>query len=227
MHITAIDIRNFRLLESVKLSIERRTTVIVGRNNSGKTSLTELFRRLLSDKSPSFLLEDFSLSSHEQFWKSYEQLQAGQDKSEVRKTLPAIEIKLSVSYERDSPTYGPLSDFIIDLNPDCTDALINVRYELASRKLTNLFEDIEFDSDDNVVQKKAVFFKAMKERIPKFYSARIYAEDPNDQTNQKDLEWSKLYALLQSGFINAQRGLDDAMRKEGADQKKIIFSAVF
>ena len=68
MHIHKIDIKNFRLLEKVDLILEERTTVIVGRNNSGKTSLTELFRRLLSDKSPTFRLEDFSLSVHQNSW---------------------------------------------------------------------------------------------------------------------------------------------------------------
>ncbi len=220
MKISKICINNFRLLENVELSLEEKTTVIVGRNNSGKTSLTELFRRLLSDKSPTFVLEDFSLSCHEKFWEAYEGFQVGQDESVVREALPVIEIKLTVSYDRDSETYGSLSEFIIDLNPDCTDTLVNVRYGLANGKLTVLFEDIEFDSEASVDQKKAVFFKAIKERIPKLYAARIYAQDPNDSTNQKDIEGSKLYTLLQSGFINAQRGLDDAVRKEGADQKK-------
>jgi len=220
MHITAIYIRNFRLLESVTLSIEKRTTVIVGRNNSGKTSLTELFRRLLSDKSPTFLLEDFSLSSHEQFWKAYEYLQAGQDEKIVRDALPVIEIKLSISYENDAETYGALSDFIIDLNTDCTDTLVNVRYEVGSSKLAALFDDIEFENDASVEQKKAVFFKVIQERIPKLFAARIFAQDPNDPINQKNIEWSKLHSLLQSGFISAQRGLEDAVRKEGADQKK-------
>lgn len=220
MHITAIHIRNFRLLESVTLSIEKRTTVIVGRNNSGKTSLTELFRRLLSDKSPTFLLEDFSLSSHERFWEAYENLQAGQDENIVRDVLPVIEIELSVSYENDEETYGALSDFIIDLNTDCTDTLVNVRYEVGSSKLAALFDDIEFEDDASVEQKKAVFFKVIQERIPKLFAARIFAQDPNDPINQKNIEWSKFHSLLQSGFISAQRGLEDAVRKEGADQKK-------
>jgi predicted ATP-dependent endonuclease of OLD family len=34
------------------LYIEEQTTVIVGRNNSGKTSLTEFFRRLLEERGP-------------------------------------------------------------------------------------------------------------------------------------------------------------------------------
>jgi len=217
--ITKISINNFRLLEKVELSLEEKTTVIVGRNNSGKTSLTELFRRLLSDKSPAFRLEDFSLSTHNLFWEAYEKKQAGKDENEIRDILPAIKIGLTVNYEKDSSSYGTLSEFIIDLNPDCTEALINICYELDNGKLTDLFEDIELDSGASVEQQRTAFFKIIKasNSCGRF---RIYAEDPNDSTNQKDLDGSKLHALLQSGFINAQRGLDDAVRKDGADQKK-------
>lgn len=220
MHVQKISVSNFRLLENVDLSLEKRTTVIVGRNNSGKTSLTELFRRLLSDKSPYFRLEDFSLSAHEKFWQAHQQLQAGEEENTVRATLPAIEIRLSINYERDTSSYGPLSEFIIDLNTDCTEALINVRYELEKGKLHALFEDIDLNGEAPAEEQKMAFFKIIKDRVSRLYAARIYAEDPNDPTNQKDLEASKLHAVLQSGFINAQRGLEDAIRKDGADHKK-------
>ena len=72
MKIRQISVNNFRLLEDVDLCLEEGTTVIVGRNNSGKTSLTELFRRLLEEKSPRFKLADFSLGVHEQFWQAFE-----------------------------------------------------------------------------------------------------------------------------------------------------------
>ena len=45
MNITSAKIKNFRLLSYVELALEMKTTVIVGRNNSGKTSLTEVIRR--------------------------------------------------------------------------------------------------------------------------------------------------------------------------------------
>ena len=67
MRITKVEVSNFRLLEDVKLTFEQGTTVVVGRNNSGKTSLTELFRRLSSEERPKFRLEDFSLGIHAQF----------------------------------------------------------------------------------------------------------------------------------------------------------------
>jgi putative ATP-dependent endonuclease of the OLD family len=220
MHITAINIKNFRLLEDIKLSIEKRTTVIVGRNNSGKTSLTELFRRLLSEKSPCFWLEDFSLSSHEKFWDAYKKIPDEKNENIIRAILPSIEIQLFINYEDNSTSYGALSDFIIDLNPECTHALINIRYGLDSGNLVNLFEDIKLNPDDPIDKQKCSFFKIIKERVPKLYAAKIYAEDPNDSTNQKTLDGSKLHALLKPGFINAQRGLDDISSKGGTDVKR-------
>ena len=60
MRIHSVKIKNFRLLADVELVLEAQTTVIVGRNNSGKTSLSEVMRRLLSEHGASFQLEDFS-----------------------------------------------------------------------------------------------------------------------------------------------------------------------
>ena len=76
MRIKEITVQNFRLLENVELCLEDDVTLIVGRNNSGKTSLTELFRRLLDDKSPKFRIEDFSLRRHENFWKAFKLFQS-------------------------------------------------------------------------------------------------------------------------------------------------------
>ena len=218
MHIQKIDIKNFRLLKDVSLSLEAGTTVIVGRNNSGKTSLTELFRRLLSANSASFKMEDFSLPVHEDFWRAYQKRQDGEDESMVRETLPAIEICLSVNYESDTAAYGALDKFIIDLNANCKDALIKATYELKEGNIKALFENIEPDAEASPEQNKAAFFRSMKDRVPKFYDTTIYAEDPNNNTNRKVLEARNLHALLKSGFINAQRVLDDATDKGGVNQ---------
>ncbi len=219
MKITPISIQNFRLLEDVKLCLEDGATVIVGRNNSGKTSLTELFRRLLAEKGPSFRLEDFSLGVHEHFWGAYELHRSGKEEADIRRALPLISIKLNVEYGKNEDL-DPLADFVIDLDEDCTSAKINIRYALASGKIVQLFED--FDDD------RASFFKALKERIPKLFEATIEAQDPNHPTNQKSLGAVNLRSVLQFAFINAQRALDDTSNKEKAVLGKVfekLFSA--
>jgi len=54
MYIHKIKVKNFRLLLDSELALEEKTTLIVGRNNSGKTSLAEVMRRFLADSSATF-----------------------------------------------------------------------------------------------------------------------------------------------------------------------------
>ena len=138
-----IAIKNFRLLVDVELSLDERTTVIVGRNNSGKTSLTELFQRLLSGTAPSFKLEDFSLDAHEGFWNALIAKREGKQDMEIRQLLPFIEARVSIRYSKGSQDLGPLADFIVDLDPDCDIALLSLRFQLEDGKLEALFEGFD------------------------------------------------------------------------------------
>jgi putative ATP-dependent endonuclease of the OLD family len=222
MHIHKIAAKNFRLLKDVELVLEPRTTLIVGRNNSGKTSLAELFRRLLIEDSPKFQVEDFSLGVHDQFWTAFSLKQNDSDDIEIRSALPIIEVTLTINYANSHGRYGPLGDFVIDLNPDCDEALIVICYQLQEGKINALFEGIEPDESISTSQQKEDFFRIIKDRIPKHYKVSLLAVDPNDPANKKPLEWSKLRDLLQSGFITAQRGLDDASLRNSDVLGKIL-----
>jgi putative ATP-dependent endonuclease of OLD family len=214
MYIHKIDIKNFRLLTSVDLFLEERTTVIVGRNNSGKTSLTELFRRLLTDNTPSFRFEDFSLSAHENFWKAFLLKREGRTEDEIREALPIIEVRLTIDYGKNESDLGLLSEFIIDLNPSCSEALIILRYQLKDGAIGTFFENIPVDEQTSEEEQKTVFCRAIRDRVPEHYISIVLAEDPGDSTNQKPVEFSKLRGLILSGFISAQRGLDDTTHKD-------------
>ena len=213
MKIRYITVKNFRLLENVTLCLEDNTTLIVGRNNSGKTSLTDLFRRLLAGDSPKFRLEDFSLGTHERFLDALKLFRNKKEESSVREELPTISITLSVEYSA-REEFGTLSDFIVDLNEACTTTKIVVTYAVGVGKISNLFADL---SDD-----RREFFRTLRERIPKLFEARVEAEDPSDSTNTKVLERTNFKAILQFGFINAQRALDDATNKEKAVLGKVF-----
>ena len=213
MKIKDVTVKNFRLLEEVSLCLENDTTLIVGRNNCGKTSLTELFRRLLADGAPKFRLEDFSLGIHERFWEARELARNNEEESVIREQLPAISVAVDIQYSADEDL-GTLSDFIVDLNEACTTARVVVTYAVAPGKINNLLADL---GDD-----RRSFFRELRDRVPKLYEARIEAQDPNDPTNTKVLESANLRAVLQFGFINAQRALDDADNKEKAILGKVF-----
>jgi putative ATP-dependent endonuclease of the OLD family len=222
MQIKKIEIKNFRLLRDVELFLDERTTLIVGRNNSGKTSLAELFRRLLSENSVCFRLEDFSVAAHEGFVQAFELALAKADDVEVRAALPAIEVALTLSYEAAAASLGPLTDFIIDLDPGCTEARIDIRYELEKGRIGAFLEAAETAAVAEEPERKQALLQAMKEMVPKHYKCVLLATDPTDPGNQKPLEWTKFRALIQGDLVTAQRGLDDTTHKDNDSLGKIL-----
>lgn len=207
MKIDRIDITNFRLLKDISLSLEGETTVIVGRNNSGKTSLTELFRRLLSDRHH-FALEDFSLAAHSSFWNAFVLHRQKLDEEKVRAELPAIEIRLTIGYDM-GESLGPLVPFIVDLDPDCTSTVVLMRYELAGGEIDALFDGLDHVRDLPKAEQLRGLCKGLRQRVPKLFELNVWACDPNDLTNTKALDWKRVRELIHGAFINAQRGLDD------------------
>ena len=181
MHMRAhrIKIKNFRLLAEVELVLEDQTTVVVGRNNSGKTSLSEVLRRFLHDSNPTFQIEDFSSASYDHFCSALEAKNEGRPDNEVRALIPSIELKIFFQYNPANPELGPLSDFVIDLNPDCEEALVIARYELRDGEINAFFEGQPVDEPTD--ETRHSFFRTMRERIPALFATKIWAEDPIQQ----------------------------------------------
>ena len=220
MQIKQVEIENFRLLRNVAVGLENRTTLIVGRNNSGKTSIAELFRRLLGEKSPSFRIEDFSLGCYESFWTAFEAFQAGTSLTDVATFLPTIKVTIDITYDVNALDLGPLSDCIVDLDPNCSDARLIFTYGPQPTAPAMLFSDLAVGED--VAANRSTLFRALGSRVSGAYTASLEAVDPNDPTNRKSLELKTLTALVRGGFINAQRGLDDDTYRERDVLGKIV-----
>lgn len=220
MHIHKVTVKNFRLLADVELVLEEQTTLIVGRNNSGKTSLSEVIRRFLVDQNPKFQIEDFSNASYDSFCEALLAKNAGHQDNEVRDLIPSIELRLLFRYDPEQPELGPLSDFVIDLDPDCNEALVVARYELRDGAIESLFADQP--TGDLTAEDRIAVLQLLRERVPALFVARIWAEDPHDATNCKQMSVSSLRALLKTGFVNAQRGLDDDTSRDPDVLAKIL-----
>ncbi|MCA9381360.1 AAA family ATPase [Candidatus Dojkabacteria bacterium] len=218
MKIKKTRISNFRLLKEVELSFDNKSTVIVGRNNSGKTSLTEIFRRFFSESnSQKFRLEDFSISAIDNFRQALTRALAGEEEDIIRDLLPKIELQLIVDYDDDKTDYGVLSEFIIDLDESNTEAIINISYQLKDGKIKAFFYDLD---DPNSLD----FLIVIRERILKFFTTEITTIDPTDDTNITRVDQNKLLELIGVDFINAQRGLDDITQSEKDVLGKVLSS---
>ncbi|ENU22870.1 hypothetical protein F993_02780 [Acinetobacter proteolyticus] len=206
MLIEKIKVEGFRLLESVEFGLEENSTVIVGRNNSGKTSFTSIFDCFCGESGARFRLEDFSVLSREKFLKAKELREEGGSPEKILEALPRISLTLTFRYNKFSPDLGSLSPFVIDLDEDSTTAIVRIEYRPILKNMHLLF-DLTLSSA--TVEPRTHFYKNLKSNLSKAYGVHVSAIDPTDSTNIRDFEGtSALTALLQCNFVLAQRNLD-------------------
>lgn len=63
IHVTHAKVSNFRALHDAEIQIDASTTLIVGRNNSGKTAFVNPFEKFFSPSDDvKFVLENFTTS---------------------------------------------------------------------------------------------------------------------------------------------------------------------
>jgi putative ATP-dependent endonuclease of OLD family len=207
MIIKEVKIKNYRLLKDVTMTLDDRSTLVVGRNNTGKTSLAEIFRSFLSGPAPKLKYEDFNQSSLSEFEIALASYRSDHPEEDVRLLIPAIELCLLVDYRADADAYGVLGDFIIDLDEDLYETRILASYQVKSGGISNLFNGLD-------ISDRAKYFKELKESINENFEAVLYAIEPNNPENRVKLDFSKVKRLIRSEVINAQRGLDDETHNE-------------
>ena len=207
MNIKDISIKNFRLLEDIKLNIEEDITLIVGKNNTGKTSLFEVVNMFVSEKN-NFTFHDFSQSTYTQFEKCFgifEELQkeADEEKKDELETsllasMPSIQVKIQLEYNKEKDSLINLSEFISDLDDAKNTAIIKLQYQ--SKDSIRLF--ISFV---NRKEKEQKLIEWLNENITSYYEIKCYGGDNLIEENFK----RKLLSILCFETIQASRKLDD------------------
>ena len=208
MRIEKVRVEGFRLLQDVEIMLEDTSTVIVGRNNSGKTSFTEIFERFASDSGARFRLEDFSPAQRDKFLKARRLREQGAKTEDILAALPTLSLTLTFRYDSTAKNLGPLTPFIIDLDTDSTTAIVCIEYKTSPANLNILFDN---QPAPDGVEPRVYFFRSLRETLPKAYSTHVSAIDPTDQKNRRSFEGSTdLATLMQCNFVRAQRTLDHA-----------------
>lgn len=224
MRIEKIKVEGFRLLQDVEIMLEPNSTVIVGRNNSGKTSLTDVFDRFIGQSGARFRLEDFSSASRSKFFKARMLRENGAKSEDVLAAFPTIALTLTFAYETTAPNLGPLAPFVIDLDVTSTRALVFVEYKPTLATLHTL---LDFAAPPEGVEQNTHFLRSLRDTIPKAYSIHVSAIDPTDQTNRREFDGvSALSALVQCNIVRAQRTLDHASQGD-ADVIGKLLSTLF
>lgn len=149
MRLSKIRIKNYRLLVDAELEIDSKTTLIVGRNNTAKTSFFECISKVLEGDSFSF--NDYPLFKRENLYTNITSFMAKEITfKDLCKQLEPISIELCVDYSLDGQedNLGALSPFIIDVDIDTTIAVICIEYKLKEdeKDIWNILEPSYYEN---------------------------------------------------------------------------------
>jgi len=184
MKIKNIAISNFRLLEEVKLNIEDDLTLIVGKNNTGKTSLFEVINMFFSEKN------NFIKETDEEKKEALEMA--------LTSSMPYIQLQIQIEYDKAKDSLINLSEFISDLDDSKNIATIKLQYQ--SKDSLRLFGSFEARKE-----KSQKLIEWLNENITSYYDIKCYGGDNVIEENFK----RKLFTVLYFETIQASRKLDD------------------
>jgi predicted ATP-dependent endonuclease of OLD family len=206
MYISKIKIRNFRLLRDTILDLEeskrKELALLIGRNNSGKTSFITLFDKFYREIK--FTYDDFSLCLRKN-------ILGISDSTDVN-TL-AIQMILEIKYTKEDNLEN-LSDFILDLDPAIT--TVKILFECAINK-KNLLNEL------SAIDKKEKF---IAKNLSDYLDINIYVfdKDENMLTLNRHLlikkEAKSVINLINFQAIHAKR--DVASSESNTRDKKVL-----
>ena len=201
------------MLSDISIDIEDDITLIVGRNNTGKTSLLEIIQ-ILTSKDDTLTFEDFSQSTYSVFKElntEFEKIKPDtkeEDKEaieiDIQERFPKIQLQIEIVYDKKKDSLVGLSEFITDLDVTRTDGCILLSYEpINSLGLLKMFSNRE--------DKSVSIIPYFKENLKSFYKLRCYAKDvESEYLREIEIGYKeKVKKVVLFEEIKALRVLDD------------------
>lgn len=213
MKLSKIRIKNYRLIIDAELEVDPKTTLIVGRNNTAKTSCFDCIGKVLNGNTFSF--DDYPLSKRA---KIYDTVASFMEKKinfeSLCEQLEPVSVEFLVDYSLDDPedNLGALSPFIIDVDEDTTTALIRAEYRLKTDEKTlrsflesSYYKDGVFAPDDESND-------AIISNFSKLFCLTIYSINPKNEEDKQIKSQKDLQNLFPFHVIPAERvlGEDDS-----------------
>ena len=194
MHISNIRIQNFRLLKDTTLDLEdelnNELSLLIGKNNSGKTSFIVLFEKFL--KSRKFYYDDFPLSLREDILKLSEKT----DEYSL-----AIRLSLSIKYGEEDNLQN-LSEFIVDLDPKCNTARISFEATINKSKLLKDLQNVTKRKDQFIQKNLSDYFQI------RYYIFNEYSDFTKEhRSNLIPKDASDVNNLINLKIIQANRNV--------------------
>lgn len=184
MKLTKIQIENFRSLRNIEIDLEEYLSIIVGKNNVGKTSLLIVLERFLGKSSPLFDFDDFNLDFRQHV------LALAESKVQPDNPYPfcGIRLRVFIEYSDDDDLGNIGNKVIMDLDPENKWIVLDFLYHLSSEYLEILRRDFKAQQEKKK-DKAHDILKFLRENHKEYFKVarRSMQFDPAERKVQEDL----------------------------------------
>lgn len=134
MKIERIEVENFRLLKNFSIDLEDELSLVIGKNNTGKTSILAVLDKFLNEKTK-FSYDDLNID----FKNALEDLIKSTD---IPDEFPPIGVKLKIyiSYD-ETDDLANVSRVLMDLDPDNNTIVLGFEYTMSYHKFIEIKAD--------------------------------------------------------------------------------------
>lgn len=223
MFLKKIEIKNFRLWKDTSIELEQQSTMIVGKNNCGKTSFMDLMQLLVKNKNPKF--DDYPLQNRKALYQKiidYMAARCSYKDLEDEFLLPIVNLHIDYSLERVDENLGALASFIIDTDSNITNAFIEASYSLTctEEQFKSFFgnTDLQGDNGEDLIR------NILEKNYNSFMKLNFFAVNPQDTNKRRKVEHKDFCALFPIFAIKAERSMDESDFSNETPLKGIVTS---
>lgn len=219
MKLTQIYIQNFRLLQdaSIRLSQGSLPTILVGPNNSGKTSVAEALLLFAGEGRKGFSVYDFSISCLGKLSAIEKHILENKDDVEATKDLPMMAIDLFFEYGDDEADLAVASDLLMDL--DEGSHLVRLRIEFAPADKTSLARTFR-----EARRPDETLFDFLLANLETLYALSYYKVAAAGGEFEKLPNREVVDRMLKVDFVFAQRHMDDQESSRATRLSHLLFA---
>ena len=221
MYLKKVELKNFRLWNEALIDLEKQSTVIVGKNNTGKSSFMYFMLMLVNNQTPFF--NDYPLDKREDLYNNILKFLNGEiEFKELSDSfiLPSVKLYVDYSLEKDDENLGALVPFIIDTDISVSEAIVKANYALVvtEEQFKNIFEE----KINNSEQKKQTIKKILDKEFSNLIKLNFYAINPVDGSKNRKVEYKEFKNLFPVFTIKAERSMDESDASNKAPLQAII-----
>lgn len=198
MKVKKINIQNYRLLKDFSLELKSELSLIVGKNNCGKTSVLSVLEKIINKRS-SLTWEDINLDHRKVIFENIKKVSDTPD-SELEPIL-GINLQIWIQYSEED-SYQNIQPFMMDLNPDNNFIILEFTYTIPIQKLRDLNLQVSGFVDD--FSKFELF---MKKNMSTLFKMQVHSLGYNPSTQKLTEEKSNLLEMKDVHKIIKVRGI--------------------